>query len=507
VSPLSTDRVAAVEAVAALVAGGETALYDAVLTAAAQFPVDRSARRVLVVLSDGGDTVSASTRETAVAAVSALEADTTMIALGSSEADPAALAGLAAAGGGHVVPAGDPSALAAIYDRIAALLENQYRLSFAPIPGAPGEADIRIAGLDLTLELSFPANPAPTTAAPTPTTVAADDAAALPTDAVTVTAPDGIRGELGLVLGLATIAVALFILGLLLLLPDRRRARLLPRSLRLPSSSPSSGVERVKERATGFADRALDRSDRRRGVEAALDAAGIALRPAEFVVIAALAAVGGAAIGLLVAGLLGALLLGAAAILGCRTWLGQRASARRRKFADQLPATLQLLSGTLRTGYAIQQAVETVAIESESPTADEFNRLVTEHRLGRDFGVSLRAMGDRMRCREFDLVVQAVEIHRSVGGDLAEVLDNVAATVRDRNYLRRQVAALSAEGRISAYILLALPVAVFGLMLMTSNDYAALLLEEPSGRVSLGIAIGLMIVGFVWLRRLIRLRF
>ncbi|MFN2506594.1 MAG: type II secretion system F family protein [Acidimicrobiales bacterium] len=115
--------------------------------------------------------------------------------------------------------------------------------------------------------------------------------------------------------------------------------------------------------------------------------------------------------------------------------------------------------------------MDTVTREAEPPTAEEFKRLTIETRLGRDFVEALQSLADRVGSEDFQWVVQAVQIQREVGGDLAAILDSVAGTVRDRTRIRRQVSALSAEGRMSAWVLMILPFGLGGMMALTSKEY------------------------------------
>ena len=187
--------------------------------------------------------------------------------------------------------------------------------------------------------------------------------------------------------------------------------------------------------------------------------------------------------------------------------LHRRAERRLAKFDSQLERTLPLMAGSLRAGYGIMQALDVVARESESPTAEEFRRLVMESRLGRDLGESLDAMAERVKSEDFNFVVQAIEIHREVGGDLAEVLDHVADTIRDRNRVRGQVRALSAEGRLSAGILFALPFVMCVVIQILNPVYFKELTSHTVGQVMLVFGLGLLIVGGLWMRRLVRLVF
>jgi tight adherence protein B len=134
----------------------------------------------------------------------------------------------------------------------------------------------------------------------------------------------------------------------------------------------------------------------------------------------------------------------------------------------QLPDTLQLLAGTLKAGYGVLQAIDTVVKEVEDPTSTEFQRALTEARLGLPLEDSLGDMAERIDSDDFRWVVVAMNIQRQVGGNLAELLETVAATLRGREQVRRQISALSAEGRLSAIILIALPFVILGFLLMTN---------------------------------------
>ena len=193
--------------------------------------------------------------------------------------------------------------------------------------------------------------------------------------------------------------------------------------------------------------------------------------------------------------------------LGPWLFMVRQADGRRESFADQLEGTLQLMAGSLRAGYGLMQAVNTVAVEAPAPTSDEFSRIIVETRLGRDLIDALHAMSDRVGNEDFRWVAQAIDIQRSVGGDLARVLDNVAETIRDRNQIRRQIRALSAEGRISAYLLIGLPFVITAFIIALAPDFLDPLFETAAGKVALLIGATLMLLGVLWIRRIIRLVF
>jgi tight adherence protein B len=206
---------------------------------------------------------------------------------------------------------------------------------------------------------------------------------------------------------------------------------------------------------------------------------------------------------LLVGPLLGLVLAGLTAWV---CWLvpGRMRNRRRRQFSNQLPDTLQMMSGTLRAGYGLLQAVDALAREAPEPTASEFRRLVVEARLGRDVSASLDAMVARIASDDFDWVVQAIGIHREVGGDLAEVLDTVGTTIRERNQVMRHVRTLTAEGRLSAYILIGLPLLLALALRLINPEYFELLTYGP-GLVMSGVGALMLVAGAFWFRKLCRL--
>jgi tight adherence protein B len=194
-------------------------------------------------------------------------------------------------------------------------------------------------------------------------------------------------------------------------------------------------------------------------------------------------------------------------LLGFRFSVSILAERRRSKFGGQLSDTLQLLSGSLRAGYGMLQALDAVAREADSPTAEEFGRVVIETRLGRNVSESLHSLARRMGNEDFEWVVQAIDIHREVGGDLTEVLDTVAATIRDRDRLRRQIRALSAEGRLSAAILFGLPFAMFLVINFMNPEYMAEMTGSTIGRIMLGFGALLLLGGGFWLKKIVKLEF
>jgi tight adherence protein B len=182
-----------------------------------------------------------------------------------------------------------------------------------------------------------------------------------------------------------------------------------------------------------------------------------------------------------------------------------RARQRQRKFTAQLPDMLNLLSGALRAGFSLMQAVDAVSQEIEDPMGKEMRRVVTEARLGRELEEALEDTAVRTGSADFAWAVMAIRIQREVGGNLAELLMTVAETMVQRERLRREVKSLTAEGRISAIVLGLLPPALAVVMYVLNPHYMTPLFTELSGQIALGLAIVMMIIGFLWMRQVIQI--
>lgn len=236
-----------------------------------------------------------------------------------------------------------------------------------------------------------------------------------------------------------------------------------------------------------------------------LDLAGIRMRPQDFALLVLFGGIAIAAVGVVLGWGLVAAPLGVGAIGIAWLVVRSRVAKRRTEFASQLGGTLQLMSSSLRAGQSLMQALSSVAKEAEEPTSSELARIVNETRVGRPVVDALEEAADRMANVDFRWATQAIAINREVGGSLSEVLDGVASTIRERGMLRRQVAALSAEGRLSAVILMILPIGVAGFVGISNPGYLAPFVEHPFGPVLIGLAVLLLVVGGIWLRKTVEI--
>lgn len=239
-----------------------------------------------------------------------------------------------------------------------------------------------------------------------------------------------------------------------------------------------------------------------------LERAGLPLRPAEYIAAHLLAVViGGVLVQVLTKSAMLAFLAVAFATIGPMLWVQTKVEHRRTRFDEQLPELLTLVAGSLRAGWGMQQAVDLVVQEMGDPAASEFRRVQVETRLGLELDESLAAMAERLDSDDFRSVVTAISVQREVGGNLAEVLDQVAASIRDRESMVRQIASLSAEGRISAVILIVLPFVIVAGLLVISPDYILGALASPVFLLMLAFGAVLMAVGALWLRAIARIEY
>lgn len=280
----------------------------------------------------------------------------------------------------------------------------------------------------------------------------------------------------------------------------------LPRERRRPPVEHGEGaLAGAAEAATSVVGRML--RGRSGSLALSMDLAGLRMRPQDFAFLVAVASIAVLALVLLLGGGFLALPLSALAPLGAAVLLRQRIAKRRKLFAGQLDSTLQLMSSSLRAGQSMMQALSSVAKDSEEPSASELARIVNETRVGRPVIPALEEAADRMASDDFRWAAQAIAINREVGGSLAEVLDGVAATIRERGQIRRHVAALSAEGRLSALILMLLPFVVGGFLLLTNPSYLLPLVQHPVGIGLMVVGVIMLIVGGVWMNKAVTVEF
>jgi tight adherence protein B len=206
-----------------------------------------------------------------------------------------------------------------------------------------------------------------------------------------------------------------------------------------------------------------------------------------------------------------ALLIGAAiGFFLPRMWLGRRRASRLNAFNKQLPDTITLIANALRAGSSFLQAIEMVVREAQPPITVEFGRVVREVNLGLAFDVALENMVRRVRSDDLELMATAITIQHQVGGNLAEILDSIAFTIRERVRIKGEIRTLTAQQRMTGYVVAGMPIGLMVLMMVIAPTFMNPMFDNPPGIMGLPagmivLAIGgvLMFIGFIAIRRIV----
>jgi tight adherence protein B len=302
--------------------------------------------------------------------------------------------------------------------------------------------------------------------------------------------------------------LSLVVVGMLLRV--RRRDAALAEILDLPFGERDVDVAAVAERGVvqgtvGLASRVVEQFDTKGSLGQALERARIPMRPGEYLVVTvcatiALAAVLSAMTATYIFGVIG-IAIGATAGYMAPRYLLHR---RRKAFETQLPDALSLIAGSLSAGHTFLRAIQMMCEEAEAPLSEEFARVVSETRLGDPLIDSLERMARRLEVRDLVWVVQAIRIQQTVGGKLGDLLHTLADFIRAREEIRREVLVLTAEGRISAWVLGALPVFLLLMVRTVSPDYMDPLFQGTGLFLLLGAAAS-VVVGVLIIRRMVQI--
>jgi tight adherence protein B len=473
-----------------------TALYDGVERAAGLF--HGSGQHNIVLVTDGRDVGSKLTLDGAIGAAQRAKASVFTVGVEGTSTDFGALQTLANRTGGTFGTATSAD-LGRLYTDLASRLAQQYLVLYRT--RAAG-------GSNVTISVDVPGG---------------RDSIIVLMPTLSPSGPSGqekekplLGGDVGLGITLVLSFVAIF---LLLVLPmegaaRRRRARVLatrmsaqPESSSVPARPDSRSLGTwIPEPMVHAAEQVAEIGGFRASLDRRVEMAGLALRSGELLSISALSG--------LVSGIISSLLLrhpalgaGIGAIVATVPFIVLQRGVERRTNAldEQLPDVLMVLASSMRAGHSFLQALDTVSKEIGDPSGPEFARVVAEIRLGRPFDEAMTAMAERVGSEEFQWAILAVNIQREVGGNLAEILDTLAETVRERQAIRRQIKVLSSEGRLSIRILVALPFLITLYVIKVNGSYMKLLWTTWVGLVLLGVGGFLMLIGLIWARKLVKI--
>jgi tight adherence protein B len=512
--PPTMNREAVRSGVEALTAGGGTALYDSLDIAVGRLMRSEyaDAVRSIVLLSDGEDRDSDNQLSSVLGGLKDSGIGVDAVAFRTTDA-LAVLRQIVQAGSGRLVEADKAEALSAAFAQSAKAISSQVVVT-APLPPGtePGQLPVTVAvtaeggetytdqAVMLLAAADVPPEQPRVEPAPTHTGGWASSERTLPIALALV--------FLGAVV-VAGFAASAFATG-------RResimRQRLAPYTLKgsglrpLPTPAPAPAEGGLARAAVGLAEKVVAHKDLESRLASRLEAAAIPMKPAEWLLLHTGVALGTALLLLLISvgdvplALLGLLLGG----IGPHIYLTVRQSRRKQKFEENLAPTLQLLAGSLAAGHSLPQAVDTVAHEAPEPIASELRRAVLEARLAVTVEDALEHVAERTGSEDFAWVAMAVRIQRNVGGNLAELLTTVAATLRERERLRRHVRVLSAEGRLSAVILGALPIVFTFYLFAVRRDYLMKLVTDPLGVALVIAGSALFVGGILWMIKVAR---
>ncbi|WP_392544893.1 VWA domain-containing protein [Oryzobacter telluris] len=520
----TTDRAKVQSVVNGLKARGETSLYEAVQDAVTALGTE--GERSIVLLSDGEDTVAGAgdggaardnaQRAAATNALTKAKVRAEVVAF-KNDAGRAALNGFARAGGGTVVSAADRDAVKRAFDTAAATLEGQVRFDLTVPPGLAGDYEVVLDGSAAGQKFSSVQRIDVSASAP----VVDKTLDPVIDGAVNGDAPEARMASISgwfLPIALGTVLLGVFIVVVSMFGPvfrSRRSARVSEiENYGLGAGSPGAHRQDPNANAVGeqlfqLGDRVMSGRESTTKTMQRIERADLPWRAGEWFMIR---------IGAIVVGVIALVLL-----IGSKSlWLAVPvgfligflapgfvlrflANRRAKKFEAILPDVMMLVATSLSSGFSLLQALDSVARDAAEPAAKEFSRALAESRIGSDISDALEHAAVRMESENMRWAVMAIRIQREVGGNLADTLRTTAATLRERETLKRHVRALSAEGRLSAYILIALPIGILLFSMYSNYDYVSLLWTTFLG---LGMSIAgiiSMVLGVFWMKKTVQI--
>lgn len=253
---------------------------------------------------------------------------------------------------------------------------------------------------------------------------------------------------------------------------------------------------------TGQVDRLFGGGKYAQKLQLKLERSDLKMTSAEFMSINFGTIAAGAVLGLLIHGFLGLLVLGVVGGVGPNVYLRRKVKRRQRKFVEQLSDLSQMMGNSMRAGFSILQSMELVGREAAQPAATEFERVVTEVKLGLTIDAALDHMLQRMPSEDLELMVIAINVQRVVGGNLAEILMVISNTIRERVRFQRDLQALTAQARYSSYIITALPVAVAVAINFLDQSYEKVLYTTTLGYLMVAVSVVMLSMGFFFLNKI-----
>ena len=480
--PFTTDQAKIDAALAQPPAlGARTHILDAVNTAEQEIAAAQLSAASIVVLSDGSDTGSATSLADVTKAAAAAHTRVFTVGLESSPKGAAALSALATAGSGRFTEAHSSAELSTIYDELGAELANQYLVTYDSL--APANTNVTVTvGVD---------------------GVAGEQSASYhsPALATVDTSPyhrtawsEFVSSRAGAVI-IAVAAALMFAAAIILIVqPRRRRFRSRMRPY-VPETAEARTDPAVTDALYQKTEQMLEGTRWWDRFSEDVELARIRMTAAQALM---LGIVGGLILGGGLAALSGApvmLIFSPIVPIVARVVISIRADRQRFAFATQLPDNLQVLASALRAGYSFVGALAVMTDDSAEPSRSEFRRLLAEERVGIPVDQSLGEISRRMESREVMQIALVTVVQQQTGGNTAEILDQVAANVRARFELKRLIRTLTAQGRVSRWVVTALPILLFAVIFALNPGYIAPLIHTTAGQMLMVISAVMTLIG------------
>jgi tight adherence protein B len=470
-----------------------THIHDALIRVSELAEAEGLGRMNIVLLSDGTDIGSTASRDEALAALAKVNARVISVGLRSRQYDPESLQSLAQATDGSYAEAANPEALSAIFEDLGARLSSEYAITYRSLLPSEVEANVQVRVVGF----------APASASYTTPELDLSPRGTFEREWV----DDVITSPWLMVFVIVSVLALVAFAGLSVLEVRRRSVR---RRMRQYVSAPSEEESRMRRaEVTAFlAETAQKRVGRLRSwqaFETDVELAGFGM--------SALAIAGWTIVGGIVGGIAAAiyfksfagLLVAFAAPFVTRFLVTRKVRKTRDRFQEQLADNMDVLAGAMRTGHAIMGALSVMVESADEPSKTEFHRVLQDEQLGVPLEDALMVMARRMQSYDAEQVAMVMQLQREAGGNTAEVLDRIAETIRGRMELKRMVDVLTAQAKISRWILTLLPVFVLVMLMMSGGDYLDPMFSSTLGIIALIFGGVLVTIGSLWIKKIAKM--
>ena len=510
-STFTADRKLLRDSIDLIEASGETALFDGMDIAISQFDVQDVKYKYLIVLSDGQDTVSKLKVIDNIDRARAQKVTIFAVALVSPDFNTADIKNISESSNGEMLVAAKPGELKTLYSSISEKIRNQYRVTYTSswpnIEGVNAVLSIDKSGISESVELNYK-NPYYTVA---------------PTEIIREHRPNYLKyfdiWWINIIIYFAMflgIMIFVYVMISLFVKPEK----FLKKKTQYYGVKPiiqksDEDVEPAKKQRGKFLGAVVGLTKKaaaKRGFveffDDKLDRAGMKIRGGEFMTFHTVTVI---VVGILLQFFLKNPLITAIAVIFIIVipflFINIITAKRIRMFDEQLPNTLQLISGSLKAGYSFSQALSMVVEETKPPISDEFRRVLNEVRMGMAEQEALENSSRRIGSEHFKWVTMAINVQREVGGNLAEIMEIISDTIRERERVLNQIKALTSEGKLSAYILIALPILIGAMLFIINRQYLSLLFTTRLGLIMIVMAGVLMITGIIWILKVVNVKY